>query len=100
MDRSRSGAEETDVSITPPKTCAVGVPAVANPAVLLGLPGLCLAGNGPPSPAPQRGLREGTKHVSNEATSGGEHDHPSRLLERTTSGATGATATAPRSNGS
>ncbi|MFB7219041.1 hypothetical protein ACWD4L_44645 [Streptomyces sp. NPDC002596] len=31
MDRSRSGAEETDVSITPPKTWPVGVPAVANP---------------------------------------------------------------------
>lgn len=30
MDRSRSGAEETDVSITPPKTWVVGVPAVAN----------------------------------------------------------------------
>ncbi|GAA3477718.1 hypothetical protein [Streptomyces yanii] len=31
MDRSRSGAKETDVSITPPKTWAVGMPPVANP---------------------------------------------------------------------
>lgn len=30
MDRSRSGAEETDISIAPPKTWALGVPAVAN----------------------------------------------------------------------
>ncbi|MFJ7497122.1 molybdopterin dinucleotide binding domain-containing protein [Streptomyces sp. NPDC097727] len=29
MDRSRSGAEETDVSIVPPRTWAAGVPAVA-----------------------------------------------------------------------
>lgn len=29
MDRSRSTAKETDVSIAPPKTCAAGVPAVA-----------------------------------------------------------------------
>jgi hypothetical protein len=31
MDKSRSGVEETDVSITPPKAWAVGVPAGANP---------------------------------------------------------------------
>ncbi|MFJ9848493.1 hypothetical protein [Streptomyces sp. NPDC101150] len=31
MDRSRSGAAETDVSITPPRTWSVGVPAVATP---------------------------------------------------------------------
>ncbi|GGU99953.1 hypothetical protein GCM10010260_40450 [Streptomyces filipinensis] len=31
MDRGRSGAEETDVPITPPESWAVGLPAVANP---------------------------------------------------------------------
>ncbi|MFF7353728.1 hypothetical protein ACFZA1_13895 [Streptomyces filipinensis] len=31
MDRSGSGAEETDVSITPPESWAVGLPAVADP---------------------------------------------------------------------
>jgi hypothetical protein len=41
----------------------------------------------------------GANHVSDEATSAGEHDHTARLLERTTTGAAGATATAPRSDG-
>ncbi|ANP51785.1 hypothetical protein J2Z21_008846 [Streptomyces griseochromogenes] len=121
MDRSRSGAEETDVSITPPKTWAVGVPAVASPlryslerttvrrTALTPLDldqtkGFDCPGCVWPEPDPAHRHRNeycenGAKHVSNEAASGGEHDHAARLLERTTTRATGATATAPGSDG-
>jgi hypothetical protein len=84
MDRSRSGAEETAVSITPPKTWAVRVPAVANPL-------RCSL--------ERTTVRRTALTLPDEATSGGEHDHAARLPERTTSGAVGATATAPRSDG-
>ncbi|MFH8769906.1 hypothetical protein [Streptomyces sp. NPDC017958] len=40
----------------------------------------------------------GAKHLSDEATSGGEHDHAARLLEHTTTGAVDSTATAPPSD--
>lgn len=121
MDRSRRGAEETDVSITSPKTWAVGVPAVAGPlrysleqttvrrTALTPLNLNRTKGFDCPGcawPEPGLALRHrneycenGAKYVSDEATSGGEHDHAARLLERTTTGAAGATATAPRSDG-
>jgi hypothetical protein len=121
MDRSRSGAEETDVSITPPKTWAVGLPAVANPLqysleqttvrrtalTLLNLnqtKGFDCPGCAWPEPDPAHRHRNeycdnGAKHVSDEATSGSGQDHAARLLERTTTGAADATATAPRSDG-
>ncbi|SOE06517.1 hypothetical protein SAMN06272765_7340 [Streptomyces sp. Ag109_G2-15] len=120
MDRNRSGAEETDVSITPPKTWAVGVPAVANPLrysleqttvrrtalTLLNLnetKGFDCPGCAWPEPDPAHRHRNeyrenGAKHVGDEATSGGAHDHAARLLERTTTGAAGAAVTAPWSD--
>ncbi|MFJ9616195.1 hypothetical protein [Streptomyces noursei] len=122
MDRSWNGAEETDVSITPPKTWAVGVPAVADPPrysleqttvrrtalTLLDVhhtKGFDCPGCAWPEPDPAHRHRSeywesGAKHASNEAASEGEHDHAVRLLERTTTGFAGATATAPQSDGS
>ncbi|WP_373031635.1 hypothetical protein [Streptomyces sp. NRRL B-2790] len=121
MDRSRSGAEETDGSVTPPKTWAVGVPAVASPLwdfpeqttvrrtplTLLNLgrtKGFDCPGHAWPEPGLAHRHRNehcgnGAEHVSDEATSGGELDHTARLLDRTTTGAAGATARAPRSDG-
>ncbi|MFE8014138.1 hypothetical protein [Streptomyces antibioticus] len=114
----RSSAEETDIAITPPKTWTADVPAVANPLrysldpttvlrttlMLLNLNqtnSFDFLGCARPEPDPahrhhNEHCENGVEHVSEEATSGGEHDHAARLLERTT---TGATATAPRSDG-
>jgi hypothetical protein len=110
MDRSRSGAEQTDVSITPPKTWTVGVPAVASPPrysleqttgrrtalTLLDLnqtKGFDCPGCAWPEPDPVR------RHRDEYGEHDGRHDHAARLPERTTTGAAGATATAPRSDG-
>lgn len=114
MDRNRSGAEETDVSITPPKTWAVDVPAVANalwypleqPTVRRTAPTLTLInldqtkgfdcpGCARPEPDPAHRHRneyreDGAKHVSDEATSrritaGFFREHPvSEPAERST----------------
>lgn len=91
MDRSRSGAEETDISITPPKSWAVGVPAMAKALrysleqrtvrrtglTLLNLnqtKGFVCPGCAWPEPYPAHRHRNeycenGAKHVSDEATS-------------------------------
>jgi hypothetical protein len=110
MDRSRNGAEQTDVSISPPKTWAVGVPAVADPPrysleqttvrrtalTLLDLnqtKGFDGPGCAWPEPDPVRRHRD--EYFEND----GRHDHAARLPEPTTTGAACATATAPRSDG-
>ncbi len=102
--------EETDVSIAPPKTWAVGVPAVANPLrysleqttvrrTAPTLPnhnrtkGFNCPGCAWPEPDPAH------RHRNQYCENGGTHDHAARLLERTTTWAAGATATAPRSDG-
>ncbi|MFG2560126.1 hypothetical protein [Streptomyces sp. NPDC048496] len=118
MNRSRSGAEETDVSITPPKTWAVGAPAVANALrysleqttvrrtalTLLNLDRTrdfdCPGGAWPePDPAhPETNVLvplDSTAEISNTPTWKGIVVR----LERTTTGAAGATDTAPRSDG-
>jgi hypothetical protein len=121
MDSNRSGAEETDVSITPPKTWAVDVPAVANPLryslerttvrrtapALLSLdqtkgfdfPGCAWSEPDPAHRHRNEHCENGAKHVRDEATSGSERTHTARLLARTTTGAARATATVPRSDG-
>lgn len=121
MDRNRSGAEETDVSIIPPKTWTVGVPAVVNPlrytrerttvhrtaltllnldrAKGFGCPRCAWPEAGPAHRHGNEYCENGAKHMSDEATTGGGHDHAARFLERTTTGAADATAMAPRSDG-
>ncbi|MGW4562302.1 hypothetical protein ACWEN3_07760 [Streptomyces sp. NPDC004561] len=123
MGRSRSGAEETDVSITPPKTWEAGVPAVADPlrfsleqttvrrtaltplnlnlnqAKGFGRPGCVRSEPDPAHRHPNENCENDAKHVGNGATSNDEHDHAARLLERTTTRAADATVTAPRSHG-
>ncbi|WP_308029983.1 hypothetical protein [Streptomyces sp. CoH27] len=96
---------ETDVSITPPRTWAAGGPAAADPLryslqrtavrrttlTLLSLNQT--KGCAWPEPDPAH------RHRNEYCGCGGEHDHAARLLERTMTGAAGATATAPRSDG-
>ncbi|MEU6507880.1 hypothetical protein [Streptomyces sp. NPDC046942] len=101
---------ETDVSITPPRTWAAGGPAAADPLryslerttvrrttlTLLSLDqtkGFGCPGCAWPEPDPAH------RHRNEYCGCGGEHDHAARLLERTMTGAAGATATAPRSDG-
>lgn len=121
MDRTRSVAEKTDVSITPPRTWAVGVPTVGDPlqysleqttvrrAALTPLNldrtrGFDCPGCAWPEPDPAHRHRNeycehGAEHVSDAAASGCERDHAARFLERITTGAAVATVTAPRSDG-
>ncbi|MGW1007859.1 hypothetical protein [Streptomyces sp. NPDC002520] len=102
--------EETDVSITPPRTWAVCVPAVADPlrysmeqttvrrtAPTLLNPDRTKSFDCPGCawPQPDPAHRHRDEYCEND----GKHDHPARLPERTTSGTACATATAPRSDG-
>ncbi|WP_436846993.1 hypothetical protein [Streptomyces atratus] len=84
MDRSRSGAEDTDVSITPPNVQLVAYPTA---------PG-CAAASCPETD--DLVPLDSTAEISNRPTSKGIVVG----LERTTTGAACATATAPRSDGS